>query len=120
MLLIDSTRRLLTVVPLAWLTACVFVPRTTQVFDRDCQVVSNRMVLEPVQIAAIQRCSNDSCIAFVVAAGVTAAASAIVSGTIVVVGNVAYWFEKQSNCRRASTAPDAIIPASAESPSGAR
>lgn len=30
-----------------------------------------------------------------VSAGATAAASAIVSGSIVIVGNVVYWFEKQ-------------------------
>ena len=35
-----------------------------------------------------------------VSAGATAAASAIVSGSIVIVGNVVYWFEKQGRCLR--------------------
>lgn len=58
------------------------------------------MVLQPVQIAAIQRCSGDGCVALLVAAGATAATSAIVSGSIVVVGNVAYWFEKRGLCHK--------------------
>lgn len=58
------------------------------------------MALEPVQIAAIQGCSNSGCVALLVAAGATAAASAVISGSIVVVGNVAYWFEKQGRCKR--------------------
>jgi hypothetical protein len=35
-----------------------------------------------------------------VAAGATAAASAVISGSIVVAGNVVYWFEKQGRCVR--------------------
>lgn len=98
--MIDRGRRLLATGLLALLQACVVVPRTTQVFDPECQVVSNHMVLEAVQVAAIQQCANQGCVALVVGAGIVTAASAVISGTIVVVGNIAYWFEKQSQCRR--------------------
>ena len=80
------------------LQACVYVPRTTQVFDRECQVVANHLVLQEVQLAAIQRCSNEGCVALIVGAGITAVASAIVSGTIVVAGNVVYWLERRAGC----------------------
>jgi hypothetical protein len=33
-----------------------------------------------------------------VATGVVAATSAVVSGSIAVVGNVVYWFERQGQC----------------------
>jgi hypothetical protein len=82
------------------LQACVYVPITTEVYDADCQITSKHMVLQPVQIAAIQRCNSDGCVALLVAAAATAATSAIVSGSIVIVGNVAYWFEKQGRCKR--------------------
>jgi hypothetical protein len=36
----------------------------------------------------------------VAVAGVTAAASAVVSGSIAVVGNVVYWLERQGRCER--------------------
>jgi len=85
---------------LALLQACIYVPRTTQVFDPECQIVANHMVLEEVQVAAIQGCSNQGCVALVVGAGMVSAASAIISGTIVVTGNVAYWFERKAYCRK--------------------
>lgn len=81
------------------LQACVIVPRTTEVYDANCRVMSKQMDLEPVQIAAIRGCSNSGCTAALVAAGATAAVSAIISGSIVIVGNVAYWFEKQGRCQ---------------------
>ena len=97
-----TTRLLLALACVASLQACVFVPRTTKVFDPECQVVSNRMVLQEVQVEAIRRCSNEHCIALVMGAGLTAAASAVISGTIVVAGNVAYWLERQGQCRPAA------------------
>ena len=81
-------------------SACIYVPRTTEVYDADCRVYSRRMDLQPVQLAAIQGCSNSGCASLLVAAGATAAASAVISGSIVIVGNVVYWFEKQGACRR--------------------
>jgi hypothetical protein len=98
--MIDSGRRLLALGLLALLQACMVVPRTTQVFDPECQVVANHMVLEEVQLAAIHQCANQGCIALIVGAGVITAASLVISGTIVVAGNIAYWFEKQSQCRK--------------------
>jgi len=84
------------------LQGCVYVPRTTAVYDADCQITSRQMDLQPVQIAAIAGCSNEGCAALLVAAGATAAASAVISGSIVVAGNVVYWFEKQGRCVRES------------------
>ena len=91
------------VLPLATLTACVYVPRTTAVYDEGCQVMSRQMHLEPVQVGAIRGCSNEGCALILAAFGATAAASAVISGSIVVAGNVVYWFEKQGSCRRGST-----------------
>lgn len=98
--MIAGARHLLALGLLMPLQACMVVPRTTQVFDPECQVVSNHMVLEAVQVAAIHQCANQGCIALVVGAGIVSAASIVISGTIVVAGNIAYWFEKQSQCRK--------------------
>lgn len=84
----------------AVLQGCVYVPRTTQVFDPECQRVSNHMVLQEVQVAAIHNCANEACIALIVGAGIVTAASVVISGPIVVAGNVAYWFEKKAQCQR--------------------
>jgi hypothetical protein len=93
-------RPLLTLGLLALLQACMVVPRTTQVYDPECQLVSNHMVLEAVQVAAIHQCANQGCVALVVGAGIVSAASVVISGSIVVAGNIAYWFEKHSQCRK--------------------
>jgi hypothetical protein len=95
-----SVFRLLPWILAAALPACMMVPRTFEVYDPDCHVVARQMDLQPVQIATIQRCSNDQCAVLVVAAAATLAASAVISGSIVIVGNVVYWFEKQGRCRR--------------------
>lgn len=93
-------RRLLALGLLVLLQACMVLPRTTQVFDPQCQVFSNHMVLEAVQVAAIHQCANQGCVALVVGAGIVSAASVVISGSIVVAGNIAYWFEKQAQCRK--------------------
>ena len=80
------------------LAGCVYVPRTTQVYDADCRVMVKHMVLEGEQVASIQACSNQNCVALVVGAAVVTAATVVVSGSIVVVGNIAYWFERQVRC----------------------
>ena len=85
----------------AALQACVYLPSTIETYDPECQVVAKQMTLQEVQVTAIVGCQNQSCVALIIAVGATAAASAIVSGSIVIVGNIAYWLERQSTCRRA-------------------
>jgi hypothetical protein len=78
--------------------ACVMVPVTTENFDPDCRVVTHHMELRAVQVAAFNACQGEGCQAVVIAALGVTAVSAIVSGSIVLAGNVAYWAEHRSNC----------------------
>ena len=94
----------------AALQACVFLPSTIEVYDPECQVVARQMTLREVQVAAIGGCQNQSCVGMILALGATAAASAIVSGSIVIVGNIAYWLERQSTCRRANETNPSVQP----------
>ncbi len=80
------------------LSACVMVPVTVTDYDAGCQVVTHHMELQAVQVGAITSCSNQSCAALVIAAAGVTAASAIISGSIVVVGNAAYWAEHRAGC----------------------
>jgi hypothetical protein len=84
----------------AVLAGCVYVPRTTTVYDSGCQVTSHHMELELTQVASFGHCGNQGCLALLVASGVVTAASAVVSGSVVVTGNVVYWFERQGDCAR--------------------
>ena len=94
--------RFLAVGAAAALSACVYVPRTAQVYDPECRTMVNHLVLEGVQVAAIQRCENQACMALIVSAGIVTAATVIVSGSIVVVGNVASWLERKARCQSGS------------------
>ena len=98
-------------------SGCVIVPRTREGYDPDCQFVTHSMELEAVQVADFRACGvsghysgNDLCVAaWVASLGVTAA-SAVVSGSIVVAGNIAYWTERRVTCGApavAATAPRA-------------
>lgn len=81
------------------LAACVYAPRTVTVYDPDCRIETRHMVLDSEQVATIAHCRNEGCLALLAAMGAVSAATAVVSGSVVVVGNVVYWFEKRTQCR---------------------
>ena len=80
------------------LAGCVYLPRTTNAYDEECQVETRHLRLEATQIGAIGSCNNRDCAYVLVALGAVAAATAVVSGSIVLVGNVVYWLERQGKC----------------------
>lgn len=90
--------RAATLIVAAALAGCVVMPTTVTGYDPQCRATTRHMTLEVTQVGAIARCSNQECAALVlVAAGVTAA-TAVVSGSIAVVGNVVYWAEERAGC----------------------
>lgn len=80
------------------LSACVVVPRTEIVFDDDCKIQKRQMVLDVQQIGWFGGCANEGCVALLVGAGAVATASAVISGSIAVIGNVVYWLERRGQC----------------------
>ncbi len=92
--------RLQTLLIAGLIQGCVYLPRTTSVYDEGCNIYAKQMVLEVTQVGAFGRCINEGCAAMLVAAGAVTAASAVVSGSIVIAGNIVYWFEKQGQCSR--------------------
>ena len=90
--------RLLAVCALVLLQGCVYLPETRTWFDEQCQVYSKHMTLKAHQMGAIGNCMQRDCVGVLAIFGVVGAASAVVSGSIVVVGNTVYWLEKQGKC----------------------
>ncbi len=84
------------------LAGCIVVPQTREVYDPECRVLTRQMTLETAYIGGFQRCAGDGCLALLSAAGAVTAASAVVSGSIALVGSVVYWFERQGQCQRAA------------------
>lgn len=80
------------------LPACIFVPRTTAAYDAACRIEAKQMTIEVAQLGSFGGCQGKGCVELLVGAGAVAAASAVISGTIVVAGNIVYWLEKEGRC----------------------
>ena len=88
------------------LAGCVS-PRVVNFYDPECQIVARKVELTLEKTEALDACSNHECAAQIVGAAVSVAASAVVSGSIAVVGNVVFWMEKTAKCRPAKDLPKA-------------
>ena len=95
-----SLRRRAAAVLLLALEGCVVVPQTHEVYDPECSTVTRHMTLETAVLGSFRSCANDACVAMLVTTGAVAAASLVISGSIALVGNVVYWFERQGHCSR--------------------
>jgi hypothetical protein len=82
----------------ATLQACVVVPREAAVYDASCQVYARQLVLSVEQVGVFGGCANEGCVALLVAAGAVTAVTAVISGTIVIAGNIVHWFERGNGC----------------------
>lgn len=93
-MVIASARYLL----LALLGGCVYFPNTTTVYDEKCQTYQRHMTLEVQQVGTFVGCHGEACVGVLVVMGAVSASTAVVSGSVVVVGNAVYWIEKQGRC----------------------
>ena len=107
--LLDLRRCLFAAFALLALQACVVVPQTRETYDPNCRVMRKEVRLETTIVGRLQACQGDACVAVLVATGVVTAATAVVSGSIAVIGNVAFWFERQGQCNAPGT-PAAVLP----------
>ncbi len=106
--------RLLLALVVVWLAGCVVVPQTRESYDEGCRMMKREVVLETTSAERFKKCDGAECTAMMVATGVVTAASAVVSGSIAMVGNVLYWFERQGKCKSADG--PASLPAPAARP----
>lgn len=89
----------------ALLSGCVYLPRSAPVYDPVCRIMVDHLVLEGAQVGAIQHCENQGCAALIIGAGVVTAATVVVSGGIVMAGNLVNWVDRQARCQAAAAPP---------------
>jgi hypothetical protein len=77
---------------------CVIVPVQMEDYDPACRLVTHHIELQPVVLGQLNSCSGQGCEAVVLASLGVTAVSAIVSGSIAIIGNVAYWAEHRAGC----------------------
>jgi hypothetical protein len=83
------------------LTGCMVTTQVVQHYDDECHIVTKHVELNKPELASIGYCRDaTSCVGNLVVMGAMSAASVVISGSVVVVGNAVYWLEKQGQCRR--------------------
>jgi hypothetical protein len=80
------------------LGGCIVVARTADVYDPTCRTYIKQVVLEAEVIGAIGHCHNESCGVMLASMGIISAASAVVAGSVAIIGNIAYWAERKGQC----------------------
>lgn len=88
-----------------FISSCVFYPKKIEYYDDHCNIVSRKLVLETEKMNGTSCSGSNSndpesqiCLAYLAGIITLSAASAIVSGSLVVVGNTVYWLEKEGRC----------------------
>jgi len=77
------------------LSACAYYPKQIEVYDSGCNVTYKKLVLgKDKSNIGVGSCKNEVCIASLLSIPL----QALVAGSVIVAGNVIYWFEKEGTC----------------------
>jgi hypothetical protein len=82
----------------ASLCGCVFYPARVAYYDEQCQVRSHKLRLEAEVISNLNDCDGEKAEACLVVIAAIGSVTAVVSGSIVIVGNTLYWLERRGAC----------------------
>lgn len=77
---------------------CIVLPRTAHVYDPACRTYVKQVILETTELGHLGGCVNEGCAVMLASMGMVSAASAVVSGSVAVVGNIVYWLERRGQC----------------------
>lgn len=81
---------------LTGLSGCIAYPKKVEVYDAECRITSHHLTLDYEYLwGHCPAGSEEACLAIIVS---TAAASTVVSGSIVIAGNTIYWLSRQDRC----------------------
>ncbi len=98
------TNRLVLILLSSTVYACVIVPKKVASYDEKCMVSTQKveLTMEQVQTFNDIDCINNNCklefVGAIATSVVMTTTSAIVSGSIALVGNTLYWLESQGEC----------------------
>ncbi|MDF3012932.1 MAG: hypothetical protein K0Q78_1136 [Cellvibrio sp.] len=100
------TSRLLVTLLASALCACVVVPEKVASYDQKCMVATQKIELTVEQVAAFHdwdlHCTHFDCkselVGLIASSALVTTSSAVVSGSIALVGNTLYWMENQGKC----------------------
>ena len=77
------------------LSACAYYPKQIEVYDSECKINHKKLVLGKDKTnMRVGNCENEGCIANLL----TIPVQALVAGSVIIVGNIIYWLEKEGTC----------------------
>lgn len=96
---IEICKKTFSAVGILLLTSCAVQPKKVMVYDEECDVMSQKLVLDydSNKLFQVRRCTNEQCVAEVLTTISALTVETLVSGSVV--GNAVYWFQKQGACR---------------------
>jgi hypothetical protein len=80
------------------LGGCMVLPKVDMNQPVPCPMVTREVTLDVVQLGHIGHCYGDACLLQLTAGTVIFAASALVSGSVALVGNTLHWIERAGKC----------------------
>ncbi len=94
------------------LSGCYIVkPRTIVAYDDECEIGFRKMILTVEQVGTLPGyCNGSGCGEAVVLGLIATSASAVVSGSIVLVGNTIFWMEKRGRCDEKEEVLPVLVP----------
>lgn len=101
------------------LGGCAVSPRTVQTYDAECQTYQRSATLTARPLQGLDgSCMRQPglCVPMLVTAGVVTAATTVISGSVVIVGNVVYWLERQAGCKTPPAEPAPQPPQASSAP----
>jgi hypothetical protein len=80
------------------LSGCLVLPKVDMNQPVPCPMVTREVTLDTVQLGHIGHCYGDACLFQLTAGTVIFAVSAVVSGSVALVGNTLHWIERTGKC----------------------
>jgi hypothetical protein len=80
------------------LSGCLVLPKVDMNQPVPCPLVTREVTLDTVQLGHIGHCYGDACLFQLTAGTVIFAVSAVVSGSVALVGNTLHWIERTGKC----------------------
>jgi hypothetical protein len=99
-----TMKLLLTLLSIAFVSSCVFVPSSSgkQDLRNECEMSTKKLSLKKIGNSDLclkgTNLNKDGLVACLVIGGFVGSTSAIVSGSIVLIGNTIHWMEYQATC----------------------
>jgi len=87
-----------TVAVASLISGCVYYPKRVEVYNSDCNIKTRKLTLGVIASNSVPNCSGGNTGACLAAIAAVGPVTAVVSGSIVVIGNTLYYMEKVGPC----------------------